>query len=511
MTLNDEATEFTFTLREGHKWSDGAPVTTEDVRFAYEDVLSNELLNSSVPSYLKDGGVPTGAPATLEIVDEVTFKFVFSAPYPGFTANLVNLGTGYLDIIKPQHFLAQYHIDYGDADEIAAMVAEENLDEWHELFNQVDITGWTENSEQAIGFPQLGPWVRVEGPEEHVLTERNPYYFAVDAAGNQLPYLDSRRAVMNQWENMEAADLMMFAGDAHYLWAGGLSGLPLYIENEVNGNYVTYIYPNRDSRMFFLNLSYDDPTWREVTWDVRFRQAVQLALDNQEIINDLYFGQAKLPTTVPGEYDVEEANRLLDEMGMTERDAGGFRLAPSGEPFEILIEVDAAGGEYADLAPFIVDYLTNVGIKIDFKGIDGTLLGERRQANEAQAGIMWNTAPMWAAHIFPDYIPTDTWGPAWQDWYESDGESGEAPPDWIMELYAIHEELISHPPGTDEFMAAEVVRDEWLYENIPFFTYVENPGLAHLWSNCIGNVADGPFHHGSWSNHKLIYMKAECQ
>ena len=510
-SYNDDSSAFTFTLRADHKWSDGAPVTTEDVRFAYEDVISNESLRASVPPYFKTGGVPAGNPATLEVVDGTTFVLHFDGAYPGFAASLVNLGTGYLDIIKPKHFLADYHIDYGDADEIAAKVEEAALSEWFELFEQVDVSGWSENNLSAIGFPQLGPWVRVEGPEEEVVTQRNPYYFAVDADGNQLPYLDGRRAVINQWANMEAAELMVFAGEVDYFWNAGLSNLPLYIENEENGNYSTYIYPNRDSRMFFLNLTLADDTWREVTWDKRFRQAVQLAIDSEDLISSLYFGQASLPTIAPSDYDVDAANALLDEMGMTERDADGNRLSPSGQPFEILIEVGAGGGEYSDPAPFIVDYLGDIGIKADFRGIDGALIGERRQANEAQAGINWNTAPLFDAHTYPDYIPNAIWAPLWGTWYDTDGESGEAPPDWIMELYAIHEELITHPPGSVGFIESTAVRDAWLVENLPFFTYVENPGLAHIWSNCIGNLPNGPFHHGSWSSHKLIYIQADCQ
>ena len=508
-TIGDDASEYTFKLRAGHKWSDGAPVTTEDVRFAFEDVDSNEELRPSIPSYLRTGGVPAGAPATLEIVDDTTFKFVFDAPYPGFAASLVSLGTGYLDIIKPKHYLAQYHIEYGDADEINAAVEAEGLAGWFELFNQKDVVGWAENSLAAIGFPQLGPWVRVEGPEEEVVTQRNPYYFAVDADGNQLPYLDGRRAVINQWGIMETAELMMFAGDVHYFWTTSLANLPLFIENQENGNYATHVYPNKDSRMFHLNLTFADETWREVTWDSRFRNAVMLAIDSDDLINAIYYGQASLPTIAPSDYDVDAANALLDEMGMNERDADGYRLSPSGQPFSIMIEVGAGGGDYSDPAPFFVDYLGDIGINADFRNIDPALVGERRASNEMQAGINWNTAPLFAAHTYPDYIPNTNWGPLWGQWY-GDNEAGEEPPEWIMGLYAIHEDLVSHPPGSEAFIAASAERDAWLYEYVPFFTHVENPGIVHMWSNCVGNVPAGPFHHGSWSSHKLIYMIPDC-
>ncbi len=508
-TISDDASQYAFKLRAGHKWSDGAPVTTEDVRFAFEDVLSNAELRPSLPGYLKTGGVPSGAAPMLEVVDETAFTLTFDGPYPGFAASLVALGTGYLDFIKPKHFLVEFHSDYGDADAIAAMVEEGGMETWVELFNAKDVSGWCENCPHAIGFPQLGPWVRVEGPEEEVVTQRNPYYFAVDADGNQLPYLDGRRAVINQWGIMETAQLMMFAGDVHYFWTTDLTSLPLAIENEETGNYTTFIYPNRDSRMLHLNLTFDDPTWREVTWDKRFRQAVMLAIDSDDLINAIYYGQASLPTIATSDYDVEAANALLDEMGMTERDADGNRLSPSGEPFSIMIEVGAGGGDYSDPAPFFVDYLGDIGINADFREIDPALVGERRASNEMQAGINWNTAPVFEAHTYPDYIPNANWGPLWGQWYQ-DNDTGEAPPDWMMALYAIHEDLVSHPPGSEGFLAASAARDAWLYDNVPFFTHAQQPGIIHMWSNCLGNVADGPLHHGSWSNHRLVYFKADC-
>ena len=180
--------------------------------------------------------------------------------------------------------------------------------------------------------------------------------------------------------------------------------------------------------MFALNLTFADETWREVTWDKRFRQAVQLTIDSDDLIGTLYFGQASPPTIAPADYDVDAANALLDDMGMTERDADGYRMSPSGQPFEILIEVGAGGGEYSDPATFIVGYLGDIGIRSDFRGIDGALIGERSLANETQTGINWNTAPLFAAHTYADYIPNTIWGPLWGNWYDTDGESGEEPP-----------------------------------------------------------------------------------
>ena len=72
---------FTLRLRQGLKWSDGVPVTTNDVRFAVEDVLGNEELSpAGFPSWLRDGNRPKGEPAQIEILDDFTFKVSFGEP-----------------------------------------------------------------------------------------------------------------------------------------------------------------------------------------------------------------------------------------------------------------------------------------------------------------------------------------------------------------------------------------------------------------------------------------------
>ena len=82
-----------------------------------------------------------------------------------------------------------------------------------------------------------------------------------------------------------------------------------------------------------------DPTWREVTGDVRFRRALSLAINRPEILKNFYLSQfAKLPSrSSSAEYSVDKANALLDEMGM-KKGADGFRAAPDGKPFSILFE-----------------------------------------------------------------------------------------------------------------------------------------------------------------------------
>ena len=512
LDISDDYAEMTFYLRPGHKWSDGVPLTTADVQFAVEDVLQNDDLYPAMPSYLVSGGSATGAEPELVVVDDFTFKLVYPEPYLSFEYSLTGLGVGYYDLLKPKHHMSRYHIAHGDAAELAGMAEAEGVETWADLFNQVDMRMWQEAQDHAIDFPQLNTFLLTEHEGDRFTWVRNPYYHAVDTAGNQLPYLDGRKHINIGFSAKEQAELLMFSRQAHYHWQTDLTVLPLVMERQEEGNYTTLIYPNKDSRMYYLNLSFADPGWRAVVWDPRFREALQLSIDKQELLDELYFAQGSLPTTQTADYDPARANALLDEMGLTARDGEGFRLGLDGEEFEIFITQDIWGG-YFEQAPFLKDYFETVGLRTDYKQFEPGITGQMRQANEHKSGITWNSAPNWHAHnpMDPDYMPNVNTGPLFRTWFESNGERGEEPPAWLREFYGIHENLLQHAFGTSEFDAWAARRDQWIYDNNPFFTFVEQPGIYHMFSNCLGNVVTGPvYHHGSWTNHKLLYLKSDC-
>jgi peptide/nickel transport system substrate-binding protein len=185
--------EFTFYLREGLKWSDGEPVTMEDIEFTVNDVIFNEEITPIFPNWLRAGGVAGGTPMEFTVVDDWTFKLVFDEPYGGLLIRMSIQGwRGYTDFLKPAHYLKQYHKDYADADEYTAMLAEADIEEdlWMTFFNDMDITNWELTHEDAVGFPVLYPWMYVDATDTIGTFERNPYYFKVDPAGQQLPYID---------------------------------------------------------------------------------------------------------------------------------------------------------------------------------------------------------------------------------------------------------------------------------------------------------------------------------
>lgn len=487
-SVNEDNTVFTFTLRKGLKWSDGVPVTTEDVRFTYEDFYLNEKITSVFPEKYRD---PEGKPMKIEIIDDYTFKIIFENPYGSFLTELSMKGwPGYTGLIKPIHYLKQFHINYTSLEDMKPYLEEEQLeDEWWELLDIKDITNWENTAIRAVGFPVLYPWRMVEGPAGVYVYERNPYYFKVDTAGNQLPYIDSIRST--EVSDTEMGTMKVLTGEIDYMREDtSLNKMPLYKSNESRGGFRTIPTEMHMAPIALLpNFSYEDPTWRLVTGDVRFRQAINLAMDRQEVIDSVYLGLATMPTWVPSEYNPGKAQELLDEMGMDKRDNEGYRLAPNGEEFEFFIEYQDAAPDFAPVNELIATYLRDIGIRTSIKQISGELQNQRGAANQIKATTAWVHADNWP-WLWADYA-TAAWGggaPLWWSWYNSGGETGEEPPQWVKELYDIKDEIDATVPGSEERLEAKDKLRNWYHENIFEVIMVENAVDPQIVNANLGNV-----------------------
>ena len=183
--VSDGGRTWTVTLREGHKWSDGMPFTSDDVIFWWEDVYTMEEPPAFWTWAQQNSKVgPEGGSLYKDIVavDDVTIRFEYTQP----TAILETVWAGSAYAMYPRHYYSQFHPRYADADELEAMVKEGGFESWETLFaHQVDSGG-----QRIVGRPIHLPWTLAQGTPGDIVMERNPYYWAVDPAGNQLPYID---------------------------------------------------------------------------------------------------------------------------------------------------------------------------------------------------------------------------------------------------------------------------------------------------------------------------------
>lgn len=488
---SSDSKTFTFYMRKGLKWSDGEPVTVEDVRFTVEDILFDEILTPSFPGWLRSAGDPKGNPFSFEVIDDYTFKISFDSAYGGFPIRLAIQGwRGYTELLKPAHYLKQFHVKYTPLDQLEPIIKEAGFEKgkWENLFHDKDITNWELTNSKAIGFPVLYPWMFVKKTQSTAEFERNPYYFKIDAEGNQLPYIDKIQSTLVQ--DIEMVSMKTIAGEVDFSReSAALVKMPLYKENEKNGYKALLAKMHVTPTDIFLNQTYGDETWRKVVRDVRFRKALNLAMDRDEIIDSIYYGFADPSTIIDSKFDPEEANRLLDEMGM-KKGSDGLRTAPDGKKFSLLLEVGAQAPDIVPLTELIVEFWREIGIDAKMKKIDGALWGTRGAANEIQATMIWTHTPLWYMADFGQAH----WGRLWDQTYNNTAnESGqqEQPPEDVLRFYDLLRKVSISPPEEGRAAVEEVKRD--LAENLWYFVHIENVMQPLIINEKLGNVSDKGF------------------
>ncbi len=366
-----EGREFTFKLRKGHKWSDGQPFTAADFLYFWEDMVLDPVISEDGPpdELLVNGKLPK-----FEAVDELTIRYTWEEPNPNFLVQLA--GAQPLYLYRPAHYMKQFHAKYTDEKKLEELAAKIEARNWRALHFKMD----KQYANDLPAMPTLDPWVNTtESPSERYVFKRNPFFHRVDAAGNQLPYADQIVA------NVANADLIpakVGAGES-MLQARNLElkNYPvLKAAEERNGYTVNLWKSGRGSQLvLFPNLNVKDPVWRAAVRDVRFRRALSLGIDRGEINQVVFFGlgvpanNTVLPDsplfkpeyqTLWADFNIDQANALLDEMGLTERDGEGIRKLSDGRLAEIVVETAGEDTNETDVLVLIRDSWQKIGIKL---------------------------------------------------------------------------------------------------------------------------------------------------
>jgi peptide/nickel transport system substrate-binding protein len=522
--FSDDSTQCTIYLRKGIKWSDGQPFGADDMLFFFDDWMLHEGLSPSVSNNWKAGGEPL----TATKIDDFTVQFDFAAPKPTF--GVVHFSFAPEKPWRARHFMEQFHIDYNpDADAEAKALG---FDNWQAQFGKVADVNYGVMDPR---LPVLDPWMTVRADSEGDAYDRNPYYFKVDTEGNQLPYIDG--VDVKYSTSLEMTNMRAVAGELSALARDLLLfNYPLFQENAEKGDYHVLLGSSArtvDGTVVF-NQEHPDPVLKEIFRDKRFRQAASVAIDRDEINDLVFLGQGRPLQAVChpscsyykeewgshfAQYDPDLANQLLDEMGL-EMGSDGVRLRPDGKPLTFLLEFVQHHGPQKQQAELVVKHLAAVGIKAEGKEGEKSYIGQRNAAQEQDA-TMWMVdrtleRAEWVrggsgAKLAPGGDSTGQYCRAWQNYRNTDGQSGIEPPQEAWDLWDAYTAWEETPFGSQEYMAAAEKVHDLIADNLWVIGLIGEVPWPILVKNNLENVFTGEEEH-IWigaSNWYLLPQRAE--
>ena len=401
--ISDDGLVITFHLREGIKWSDGTPITADDVVFTYNDLI----LNEDVDCNSRDGQLlPDDTYPVCEKVDVNTVSFTMSVI---FRPALNSLGFN----IMPKHVLAQYVHKLNPAVPVGT-------------FNEA----WTLDTPltELVGN---GPWIVSDyQPNVSVTMVRNPYYYGYDPAGTQLPYYDTviSAIVTNQdvsmlkFRNGETDVYGLRPEDiAILLPEGATRGFQVLITDQP-GYGTTWFMPNQDIGL----AEGTDAEKRELFRNVNFREALAHTIDKETMVRnvlnglggpqwspvsvpspfyagrDFYGGPITENNAVMFEYDPAKAAGILDDLGIIDQDGDGWRDLPSGDP--LTIELNANDNTISIAYCLILqDDWRAVGLNATFQIVDFNTLVDRLFGSSGdfiQLGLTGGDEPNGGSNVY---------------------------------------------------------------------------------------------------------------
>ena len=364
--VSDDGKTTTIYLRKGAKWSDGTPFTANDFMFWYEDIYLNKNIT---PTPFFEFQI-NGKDGKMRKIDDYTVAFEFPEPYAFFVYQLAGstaIGAGFATrggfqnfggAFAPAHYLKQFLPKYSSEEAVNKKAKDLGFDSYVSLLK--NRYSWALNNE----LPVMTPWKTVSPINTPTWSmERNPYFWAVDTAGNQLPYID--RITMTLAENTEVANLRAIAGEYDLQERHmHLSKLPIFLDNAKKGNYAVHLDPGLNGSDVALHIgnSYTaDPEISKLLKNKDFRHALALGIDRDQLNEAFWLGVGTAGSVAPapdtiyspgpewnkkwGVLDVKQANDLLDKVGLTKKDADGYRLRTDGKG-RLRLEMVTVGAQF---------------------------------------------------------------------------------------------------------------------------------------------------------------------
>jgi peptide/nickel transport system substrate-binding protein len=523
---NADTSEWTFKMREGIKWSDGEPFTTADIMYWWEYTVGGNGKETSDewPEGLKPVNNPpdearsgTGSLMTLEAPDDYTFTMKFDAPAP-LTADRLAMWTNMFigpAWVMPRHYMEQFN----------PVLKPDAYTDWEEH--------QTKFNHNNPDIPRLTGW-KLETFEDGVraVWTRNPYYWVVDAEGNQLPYIDTINVTAVKDKEIEKLSYTEGRADHAHFHSQGLADIQDLKAAEGSSGLEVRFWDSGSGTgsLYFFSQDYKDAKLREVFRDKQFRQALSLAYNRADVQKAVYFGLGELTggTMSPKaieynindqgkaayaewrdafvKYDPAAAEAMLDEAGYA-KGADGKRTHKDGSPLQIQVTYgadQAPGGEHLSKNERLVRDWQAIGIDAVLTPIPAEGYDEQWRAGEIPMKTTWEVGDGPNHLVFPSWVVADEpdrWAPLHGRGYTLRGTAAEQEQldvdPWERSPQRIN-------TGDDEYIPA-IGEIHKLYDQ----SKVEPDAMKRhqlVWDMIKVHVAEGPFFSGTIANPPRIIL-----
>jgi peptide/nickel transport system substrate-binding protein len=451
--------------------------------FWFEHDVLNGDLNPTPPTLTC---CAEGYVMAVERIDDHTVVWRYDVPNPFVGLRLAHAdGVNHLHRMQA-HYLAPFHADFADKPTLDKAIADAGLDTWVQLYNHMSDHSYGMPQDDARGnLPTLLP-MRFASRQDPVRTfDRNPYYWKTDPDGNQLPYID--QVIATNAHNPESADAMIAAGRVNYCPASvaTLYSYAFYRQNESAGHYVVRLYNSGVSTdaCYQPNHTVADPVLRQLYNDLRFKQALSLAID-RETINQLVYQGLGTPvqTHVVSksryhvrsyeqafvDHDPAAAADLLNQIGLDQTDDEGYRLRPDGRRLTINITFCPREPQHTANAEMVRQMWEALDIHVTLDPIPADALAQRVAANDVAFGIAH--PDRYTDLLFPlrpeSFVPCALgerccWGIEWARWFTTNGDAGQQPPNEILNLFDIWNEMKATVDEYDQvFLGRQLLKSQ---------------------------------------------------
>jgi ABC-type transport system substrate-binding protein/DNA-binding beta-propeller fold protein YncE len=487
---------FSMHLREGVKWSDGTPYTTEDWRFWWQDMATNPAYPAAnLPDWLRQSD---GSPVVMEFPDQ--FTVVWKSDKPLWVTPFY-MAQGYWsfgDVMKPASYLKKFHPKYTPGKTYADL---QKADNWS----------------LTPGYPTVFAWycASVSKDGKLVTFARNPYFWKVDSAGHQLPYIDKFSVAVVTDTPTQLLNTSLGMYDTLFVSPFTRLDIPFLQTHQVSGNYtmlsnfmqgtggdITYVV-NQDYVAGGGNYADDSDDMavqiRDVLRDKRFRQALSLGIDRTNVINTVWNGngtpqQATLSPQSPlfagsvgqtllhawqqayATQDVATANNNLDLMGMTTGEDGLRTLPGTHDPFVLVVDnVDGSSGLYLKTAKEVAkEWRDNLHIHVEVKDYSNNAGDANQRKSKGWSMIQSKAMSELDLWTYPDWLfAVKNAGafPLEGLWYLTGGSGGEEPLAGSpgQRLQTFYDQGMATPDGNARIDIARQAIQDVLIDEGPFY------------------------------------------